>query len=88
MYGVIHVLAIDGYSRKLVGFITLPSKNSIQIYKLLYRPIQQQHGIWDQLRMDHGTEFTLIVCVQQNMSRLRNDPNRHPVTQSLSWQNH
>lgn len=88
MYGVIHVLAIDGYSRKLVGFITLPSKNPIQIYKLLYRPILQQHGIWDQLRMDHGTEFTLIVSVQQNMSRLRNDPNRHPVMQSLSRQNH
>ena len=26
MYGVTHVLAIDGYSRKIVGFITLPVK--------------------------------------------------------------
>ena len=26
MYGMTHVVAIDGYSRKLVGFITLPVK--------------------------------------------------------------
>jgi hypothetical protein len=88
MYGIVHVLAVDGYSRKLVGFITLPSKNPIQIYRLLYRPILEHHGIWDQLRMDHGTEFTLIVSVQQSMSRLRGDPGRHPVMQSMSRQNH
>ena len=26
MFGVTHVLAIDGYSRKIVGFITIPKK--------------------------------------------------------------
>ena len=26
MYGMTHVVAIDGYSRKLVGFIMLPVK--------------------------------------------------------------
>lgn len=88
MYGVIHVLAVDGFSRKLVGFITLPSKNPILIYRLLYRPILEQYGLWDQLRMDHGTEFTLIVSVQQSISRFRNDPSRHPVLQSMSRQNH
>ena len=88
MYGVIHVLAVDGFSRKLVGFITLPSKNPILIYQLLYRPILEQYGVWDQLRMDHGTEFTLVVSVQQSIAALRNDPSRHPVMQSMSRQNH
>ena len=31
MYGVVHVLAVDGYSRKIVGFITLPRKNPTAI---------------------------------------------------------
>ena len=88
MYGVVHVLAVDGFSRKLVGFITIPSKNPIMIYKLLYRPILQQYGLWDQLRMDHGTEFVLVVSVQQSISRFRNDTSRHPVLQSMSRQNH
>ena len=26
MFGLTHVLAIDGYSRKIVGFITIPKK--------------------------------------------------------------
>ena len=26
MYGVTHVLAVDGYSRKIVGFVTMPRR--------------------------------------------------------------
>ena len=33
MYGVTHVCAIDGYSRKIVGFLTMPVKNNYEIYK-------------------------------------------------------
>ena len=36
MYGVTHVYAIDGYSGKIVGFITMPVKNNIQIYAHLF----------------------------------------------------
>lgn len=88
IYGVVHVLAVDGFSRKLVGFITIPKKNPILIYRFLYRPILQKYGLWDQLRMDHGTEFTLVISVQQSMSSFRGDPSRHPVLQSMSRQNH
>ena len=88
MYGIVHVLPIDGFSRKLVGFISLPSKNPILIYDLLYRPILVQYGVWDQLRMDHGTEFNLVITVQQSISHYRNDQHRHPVLQSMSRQNH
>ena len=59
MFGVTHILAIDGYSRKIVGFITIPKKNPILIYDLLFRPLLLAEGLWDQVRVDHGTEFTL-----------------------------
>ncbi len=32
MFGVTHICGIDGYSGKIVGFITLPIKNCIEIY--------------------------------------------------------
>lgn len=37
MYGVTHVCAKDGYSGKVVGFITMPVKNNMEIYAHLYR---------------------------------------------------
>ena len=37
MFGVTHVAAIDGYSRKIVGFITLPVKNNVEMYNHLFR---------------------------------------------------
>ncbi len=37
MYGVTHVCAIDGYSGKIVGFISMPVKNNVEIYANLYR---------------------------------------------------
>ncbi len=32
MFGVTHICGIDGYSGKIVGFITLPIKNCVEIY--------------------------------------------------------
>ena len=37
MYGVTHVCAVDGYSKKIVSFITMPVKNNVEIYTHLYR---------------------------------------------------
>ena len=37
MYGVTHVCARDGYSGKVVAFITMPIKNNIEIYEHLFR---------------------------------------------------
>lgn len=36
MFGVTHVRAIDGYSKKIVGFAVLPRKNNKLIYEHLY----------------------------------------------------
>lgn len=63
MYGVAHIIAVDGYSRKITGFITLPVKNAIAIYDLLLRPLLLTEGLWEQIRVDHGREFALIISV-------------------------
>ena len=88
IYGVTHVLAVDGYSRRLVGFVVMPIKNPITIYSILFRPIVQHSGLWDQVRMDHGTEFVLVTTVQQHPAPLRNRQHRHPVLQTTSQNNH
>ena len=35
MYGAVHVVAVDGYSRKVVGFATMPRKTQLQFTVLL-----------------------------------------------------
>ena len=37
MFGVTHVCAIDGYSGKIVTFITLPVKNNVEIFANLFQ---------------------------------------------------
>ena len=37
MFGCTHVCAIDGYSSKIVGFITLPVKNNYRIYADMFQ---------------------------------------------------
>ena len=85
MFGVTHVLAIDGYSRKIVGFVTIPKKNAIVIYDVLFRPLLQTEGMWEQVRVDHGTEFTLLITAQQHLAHSHH---HQPVLQSTSRQNH
>lgn len=88
MFGVIHILAIDGFSRKIVGLISIPQNNPIIIFDRLFRPLLQQYGIWDQLRMDHGTEFNLLISVQYSIAHFC--VNHHPycVLQSTFRQNY
>jgi len=37
MYGVTHVAAVDGFSGMIVGFVTMPVKNNIEIYSNLFK---------------------------------------------------
>jgi hypothetical protein len=37
MFGVTHVIAIDGYSSKVVAHATMPVKNNLIIYEAVYR---------------------------------------------------
>ena len=88
MYGAVHVVAVDGYSRKIVGFCTMPRKNPITIFGTIFRPLLLHDGIWDQLRSDHGTEFVLIATVQNYLAHYRVNQQRLPVLQTTSRQNH
>lgn len=37
MFGVTHVLGVDGYSSKIVAHSTMPVKNNLVIYEDVYR---------------------------------------------------
>ena len=39
MFGVTHVMAIDGFSKEVDGHSTMPIKNNIVIYEEVYRKI-------------------------------------------------
>jgi len=58
------------------------------VYDLLFRPLLLSHGVWTQVRIDHGTEFALIITAQQHLAQYRQNQTCHPVLQSLSRQNH
>ena len=45
-----------------------------------------QHGMWDQVRVDHGKEWTLLLFVQELLAHLRTNTNRAPHLQTTSKQ--
>lgn len=53
-----------------------------------YRSGLQSDGLWQQVRVDHGTEFALVLTVQQHLGHLRLWQDRAPALQSTSRQNH
>ena len=61
------------------------STNQLYIYKFhnnvlnFHRPVLGNYDIWDQLRIDGGSEFTLTSNMQEFYSEFRNDKTRVPV---------
>ncbi|XP_067292504.1 uncharacterized protein [Pseudorasbora parva] len=88
MFGVTHVVAIDGYSKKIVGHSTMPIKNNLTIYEEVYRNAVLSHGLWDQVRVDHGTEFYLSLFMQDIVAEYRHNQQRLPYLQTTSTKNH
>ncbi|XP_052249306.1 uncharacterized protein LOC127857051 [Dreissena polymorpha] len=84
MFGVTHVLAIDGFSSKIVGSKTMAVKNNLLIYDCVYRPAVLKYGMWDQVRNDHGTEFYLCLYMQERNAAQRSNTARMPYIQSQS----
>ncbi|XP_034143354.1 uncharacterized protein LOC114840694 isoform X2 [Esox lucius] len=87
MFGVTHVVAVDGYSGKIVANATMPVKNNLVIYEEVYRSAVVNHGMWDQLRVDHGREFYMCLYMQEMLSRHRHNPSRPPYLQTTSTRN-
>ncbi|XP_077397836.1 uncharacterized protein LOC144033529 [Festucalex cinctus] len=86
MFGVTHVLAIDGFSSKIVAHFTMPVKNNLIIYENVYRTAVANNGMWDQLRVDHGREFYLTLYIQEKLSQHRHNTNM-PYVQTVSSRN-
>ncbi len=55
-----------------------------QALTLIYRKMVTNYGLWDQLRVDHGKEWYLMLYIQETLSHLRNDASKPPHTQSSS----
>ncbi|XP_028424305.1 uncharacterized protein LOC114548520 isoform X2 [Perca flavescens] len=82
-FGVTHVVAVD-YSSKIVANATMPVKNNLVIYEEVYRSAVVNHGMWDQLRVDHGREFYMCLYMKEMLSRHRHNPSRPPYLQTTS----
>uniref|UniRef100_A0A1A8MEW8 Si:ch211-227p7.1 n=1 Tax=Nothobranchius pienaari TaxID=704102 RepID=A0A1A8MEW8_9TELE len=88
MFGVTHVMAIDGFSKKVVGHSTMPIKNNLIIYEEVYRSAVLSYGLWDQMRVDCGTEFYLSLFIQEKLAEHRHNHERRPFVQTPSTRNH
>ncbi|KAK2823153.1 hypothetical protein Q7C36_019753 [Tachysurus vachellii] len=92
MFGVTHVLAIDGFSKKVVAHSTMPIKNNLAIYEDVFReqpmPAVLEYGIWDQVQVDHGKEFYLTLFIQELLTSHRHNQERRPYLQTSSTRNH
>ena len=76
--GCMHVLMIDGCSRLIVGYTSIPIKNPILIYEYVFRPAVLKYGVWEQVRLDHGREFALVTFIQQVLSCYRLEGRKQP----------
>eukprot|EP00118_Oscarella_pearsei_P003333 m.312345 g.312345 ORF g.312345 m.312345 type:complete len:231 (+) comp253193_c0_seq1:111-803(+) len=88
MYGVTHVAARDGFSGKVLGSATMPLKNNQVIYDRIYRLVTLKYSLWDQLRVDHGSEFLLILYVQESLAEFRGNTERQCYFRSESKHNY
>ena len=55
-------------------------------YKVVRRPIVIQYGLWDQIRVDKGREWILMLYIQETLAHLRCNTSRPPHLQSTSKQ--
>ncbi|XP_067098565.1 uncharacterized protein [Osmerus mordax] len=88
MFGVTHVLAIDGFSSMIVAHSTMPVKNNVIIYDQVFRSAVMKYGMWDQVRVDHGKEFYLTLFMQEMLQEHRHDREAAPYCQTQSTRNH
>jgi len=79
MFRVVYVMAIDDYSRKTVVLTTLPNENATAIYNTLMRTLLLSDGLWEQLRVDNGTEFAFYLLSNIILVIIGVSSNGHPT---------
>jgi hypothetical protein len=52
------------------------------------RPLLICEGLCQQVRLDHGTEFALVITAEQHLAGYRLWQDRHSILQSTARQNH
>lgn len=99
-FGVTSVISRDGYSGKIITFAVMPVKNNIAIYDLIFRytvflilfcllftrPALVNVGLWDQVRVDHGREFYLLLFMQDYLRQSYGSPGVCSCVQTTSTQ--
>ena len=63
MFGLVYVLARDGFSGKIVAGAVMNRKNNIIIYEEVYRSAVLEFGLWQQIRVDHARKRVLSHAV-------------------------
>ena len=81
------VLMIDGCSRLIVGYTSTPIKNPILIYEYAFHPAVLKYGVWEQVRIDHGRKFALVIFIQQVLLCYRLEGRKQPFKQIRSTEN-
>lgn len=72
----------------LIILLSLVAFASLCFFVVLNRPLLLQYGLFDQLRVDHGTEFCLCIFVQELLKNRRCDISRAPWRQTTSTKNY
>ncbi len=53
-------------------------------YNILCRKVLSEYGLWDQIRVDHGREWVLMLSVQQKLAQFRSNSTKAPYLQTSS----
>ena len=64
-------------------------KNNEVIYEDVLQKCLLEYGLWDEIRVDHGKEFYLMLYMQEQLRKEgRGDPHIAPYLQTSSTYNH
>jgi hypothetical protein len=58
----------------------------VNYVSITFRHIILEEGLFDQVRVDHGKEFYLLLFVQESLAHLRNNQQMDPHRQTTSKQ--
>ena len=83
-YGCTHAPLIDGCSGIICDYASMEVKSPILIYEYVFRTAILKHGLWNQLRIDHGQEFSLCAFAQDLLKNYRQSTEKEPWKQTIS----
>jgi len=75
--------AIDGFSGMIIDIMVAHRKNNLDVCQM-YRNAVLKYGAWDQVRVDHGKEFMLMLHLPYKLEAYRHNQERRLFVQSTS----